>query len=351
MKSATTVLAKYAFIDIVNYTKNRSVEAQSDIIDALNGLVARVCEELKISKEQRIMLPTGDGMCVAFLNYNFFDINMIFSFKLLELIQEHNKQQTDEAWRFKVRIGINENQDNLVRDINGVNNLAGSGINRAQRVMDMGDDSQILLGQASYEILRGRELYMKHFREFTAHDKHGDAFYVYQFVDEELSYLNSATPDAFRASATANYARQPLTDIVAWTIALAHKRHDFFAQKKDDARFAQVANTLLYHLAQDEIARKKSTPFKKHRLTAYKAGFAPLEEQFNFYKAQDFGIIATLADLIDDKHYKAFSKCFEGENDRKLYAFPSAEGLRRLHEEFPDLEESPAILKEAGQGG
>ena len=84
MKIAATALVKYTFIDVVEYTKNRSVEAQSDVIAMLNALVARVFEELKIPKEERIMLPTGDGLCVAFLNYNFFDINMIFSFKLLE---------------------------------------------------------------------------------------------------------------------------------------------------------------------------------------------------------------------------------------------------------------------------
>ncbi len=350
MNTATTALAKYAFVDIVGYTKNRSVEAQSDIIDALNAMVARVFEELKIPKEERLMLPTGDGMCVAFLNYNFFDINMIFSFKLLELIQERNKQQRDEAWRFKVRIGINENQDNLVRDINGANNVAGRGINFARRVMDMGDDSQILLGHASYEVLRSRELYMKHFREFTAYDKHGDAFQVYQFVDEELSYLNSATPEEFRAGETASYAKQPLTELVAWTIALARKRHDFFTAHRDEPRFAAVANTLLYHLALDETSRRKSTPFKKHQFKTHKAGFATVEEQYNYYKAQDFNLIAELAEFIDDKHYKAFHACFEGEGDQKLLAFPSAEGLRRLREEFPELEESPVLLKVASQG-
>lgn len=347
MKIATTVLAKYAFVDVVDYTKNRSVEAQSDIIDTLNSLVARVFEELKIPKEERIMLPTGDGMCIAFLNYNFFDINMIFSFKLLEAINGHNKREKDEARRFNIRIGINENQDNLVRDINGVNNVAGSGINRAQRVMDLADESQILLGHASYEVLRYRELYMKHFREFTAPDKHGEVFYVYQFVDEELTYLNTATPQAFMTHEAADLSKRPLTELCAWTIAIAHKRRDFFVPHKDDPRFTQVANTLLYHLALDEVSRKKSTPFKKHQFKTYKAGFAPLEEQFNYYKAQDFNLISTMADFIDDKHYKAFHACFEGES-LKNYAFPSPEGLKRLREEFPDLEDDPIILKISG---
>jgi class 3 adenylate cyclase len=347
MKIATTALVKYTFIDVVEYTKNRSVEAQSDVIGMLNALVARVFEELKIPPEERIMLPTGDGMCVGFLNYNFFDINMIFSFKLLEGIAEHNKREQDEARRFKVRIGINENQDNLVRDINGVNNLAGSGINLAQRVMNLGDESQILLGPASHEVLRCRELYMKHFREFTALDKHGDTFPVFQFVDEELAYLNTATPEAFRSNEIADFARRPLTGLCAWTIALAHKRREFFAAKKDEPRFADIANTLLYHLALDEVSRKKATPFKKHQLKTYKAGFASVEDQYNFYRSQDVNLIAELSDFIVEKHYKPFNNCFGGESDHKLLAFPTAEGLRKLREEFPDLEEGATSLKQA----
>jgi len=347
MKIATTALVKYTFIDIVEYTKNRSVEAQSDIIAMLNALVARVFEELKIPKEERIMLPTGDGMCIGFLNYNFFDINMIFSFKLLEGLAFQNKSEQDESRRFKIRIGINENQDNLVRDINGVNNLAGSGINLAQRVMNMGDDSQILLGPASYEVLRCRELYMKHFREFAALDKHGETFPVYQFVDEELAYLNTATPEAFRINEIADFGHQPLTLLCAWTIALAHKRREFFAAKKDEPRFALIATTLLYHLALDEASRKKATPFKKHQLKTYKAGFASIEDQYNFYKAQDVNLIAELAEFIEEKHYKPYQNCFDGESDHKFHAFPSAEGLRKLREEFPNLEEGASSLKQA----
>jgi hypothetical protein len=284
---------------------------------------------------------------VAFLNYNFFDINMIFSFKLLECLATHNKQEQDEARRFKIRIGINENQDNLVRDINGVSNLAGSGINLAQRVMNMGDESQILLGPASYEVLRCRELYMKHFREFTALDKHGEAFPVYQFVDEELAYLNTATPEAFRTTEIADFAHRPLTVLCAWTIALAQKRREFFAAKKDEPRFASISTVLLYHLAMDEVSRKKATPFKKHQLKTYKAGFASVEDQYNFYKSQDVNLITELAEFIEEKYYKLFQNCFEGESDHKLHAFPSAEALRKLREEYPDLGEPPTNLKQA----
>jgi len=164
-----------------------------------------------------------------------------------------------------------------------------------------------------------------------------------------LGYLKSSTPEDFRSGEVASYARQPLTELAAWTIALAHKRRDFFASKRDEPRFAQVANTLLYHLALDEVSRRKSTPFKKHQFRAHKAGFASIEDQYNYYKALDFNLTAELAEFIDEKHYRPFHACFEGEAREKYYAFPSAEGLRRLREEFPDLEESAMMLKVSGQ--
>jgi hypothetical protein len=166
-------------------------------------------------------------------------------------------------------------------------------------------------------------------------------------VDEELTYLNTATPEAFRSNEIADFGHRPLTVLCAWTIALAHKRREFFAAKRGEPRFAQIATTLLYHLALDEVSRKKATPFKKHQLKTYKAGFASVEEQYNFYRSQDINLIAELADFIVEKHYKPYNNCFEGESDHKLLAFPTAEGLRKLREEFPDLEEGASSLKQA----
>lgn len=54
-------------------------------------------------------------------------------------------------------MGINTNADNLVTDINGARNLAGAGINIAQRVMDSADGNQILVSHSVYDTLRDRE--------------------------------------------------------------------------------------------------------------------------------------------------------------------------------------------------
>ena len=77
--------------------------------------------------------------------------------------------------KFHVRIGINENVDNLIIDINGKLNVAGSGINMSQRIMSCCDGGQILISQTVYEFLSAREEYMNLFKVYPATGKHNVA--------------------------------------------------------------------------------------------------------------------------------------------------------------------------------
>jgi len=63
---------------------------------------------------------------------------------LLAKINDHNVNTADTMRRFDVRVGINSNVDNLIKDINNRENLAGAGINIARRVMDAADANQIM---------------------------------------------------------------------------------------------------------------------------------------------------------------------------------------------------------------
>ena len=67
--------------------------------------------------------------------------------------------------KFDVRIGVNENVDNLIFDINDRANLTGAGINYARRIMDYADGGNILISQTVYERLSQREKYLEKFKE------------------------------------------------------------------------------------------------------------------------------------------------------------------------------------------
>src|SRR5688572_2581871 len=118
MNKARTIPAKYIFLDIVGFSLGRSVEAQTDLVHTLNQLVRDALAAHEITSSQLLLLPTGDGICIALLNREDpFDIHLQIALSLLERLHKYNESVEDEMRKFQVRIGINANTDNLVTDI------------------------------------------------------------------------------------------------------------------------------------------------------------------------------------------------------------------------------------------
>lgn len=196
MTSDATVYAKYIFLDIVKYS-TRSVEGQTAIIKTLNEIVEQVANEYKIDADQAIYIPTGDGMCIGLINViNPYDIHLRISLDILNLIEKHNKKELNPACKFNVRIGINENDDNLVTDINGKKNFAGNGINIAQRIMSCGDANMIIVSSSVKDRLSARDAYLNKFKGYKVTIKHGEKITVYQYIDDNIRYLSTDIPSA-----------------------------------------------------------------------------------------------------------------------------------------------------------
>jgi len=196
MANDSTVYAKYIFLDIVKYSTH-SVEGQTAVIQALNKIVEQLANEYKIDTDHAIYIPTGDGMCIGLINVtNPYDIHIRISLDILKLINEYNKKEKDPTHKFDVRIGINENDDNLVTDINGKRNFAGSGINIAQRIMNYGDANMILVSGSVKERLASRDAYLNKFKGYKVTIKHGDKITVYQYIDDSIRYLSTDVPSA-----------------------------------------------------------------------------------------------------------------------------------------------------------
>ena len=165
MSEVLTVEAKHIFLDIVSYTLKRSVEAQSEIIGSLNEIVKTVIASHEVSEEHCIYIPTGDGMCISLINvFKPYDVHLQIALSILGKLQEYNESQKSEPRRFQLRIGINENTDNLITDINGAQNISGAGINLASRIEGLASQSQILVGNSVYEKLVQREEHMGAFK-------------------------------------------------------------------------------------------------------------------------------------------------------------------------------------------
>jgi hypothetical protein len=245
---------KYVFMDIVGYSKNRSVEAQVDIITELNLLVKKALSDEKIPSANKILIPTGDGICIALIGNNFaFDVHLSVALKILLELSSYNKVQKDQMRRFEVRIGINENIDNIVNDINGRRNVAGSGINYAQRVMSFADESMILLGNAVYEKLSKREKYIGSFNKYSAIIKHNERLIIYQYTNISFDFLNNECPSAFKKEEEVK-EKISINTHIAFYMAIIERDKDEIKNGMEDYLDTYYVKILLYYLTKDLLS-------------------------------------------------------------------------------------------------
>jgi class 3 adenylate cyclase len=330
---AETGRVQCVFLDIVGFTKNRSVEGQSDVVATLNDVVTKAMDCLSISEPDAVLLPTGDGMAVALVGVAGVDVHLRLALEILRLVAEHNATETDAMRRFEVRIGINENIDNLVVDINGRRNVAGAGISMAQRIMDKADGGQVLVGPTVYEVLRQREDYMSSFRKFGARGKHDIQFDVYQFVAKDAHGLNVAVPSAFAAK---GLERPKLSTFVAHYMCHAILNRDLLVGRKGDPIRDDVGVILLAFLADDSCEAAKTPPHEEAATRTWGAGSASFEEQYHHYRKIETWPLIQFAGLLASQRLSRYSECFEGDV-LPNYAFVSTAGVEKLFADQPEV--------------
>ncbi len=136
-ENATTRLAHVLFMDIVGYSKLPTDE-QRQISTLLKQIVRATRPVSRASSEDDLIsLYTGDGMALVFFETPFAPVECAVE------IDAALKDQND----IKLRMGIHSGLVELIYDVNEKLNVAGGGINTAQRVMDCGDDGHILLSR------------------------------------------------------------------------------------------------------------------------------------------------------------------------------------------------------------
>ncbi|TMP89232.1 MAG: adenylate/guanylate cyclase domain-containing protein [Verrucomicrobia bacterium] len=130
-------IAHVLFIDIVGYSKLLTDE-QSEALQELNQIVrnTQVVREAE-GAGQLIILPTGDGMALAFTGSVEGPAECA-----IEVSQALRAQPS-----LPIRMGIHSGPVQHVRDANARENISGVGINIARRVMDCGDAGHILVSK------------------------------------------------------------------------------------------------------------------------------------------------------------------------------------------------------------
>src|SRR5450432_2370769 len=124
------------FIDIVGYSK-LLIEEQKERLGQLTKIVLGTAQVRDSTDEQLVRLPTGDGMALVF--HNSAEEPARCALEIAAALRKHPE--------IPVRMGIHSGPVSEVKDVSGRSNIAGAGINIAQRVMDCGDAGHILLSQ------------------------------------------------------------------------------------------------------------------------------------------------------------------------------------------------------------
>jgi len=130
-------IAHLLLIDVVGYSK-LLVNDQVESLQELNRIVRSTdCFRAAEAKDKLIRLPTGDGMALLF--FENLEQPAHCALEIAQALQNHPEIQ--------VRMGIHSGPINQVPDVNDRVNIAGAGINVAQRVLDCGDAGHILLSK------------------------------------------------------------------------------------------------------------------------------------------------------------------------------------------------------------
>ena len=136
-------IAHVLFIDIVGYSK-LLINEQHEVLQKLNQLV-RGTQAFQSAETagKLIRFPTGDGMALVFSTTP--DAPVQCALQISKALRSHPELQ--------VRMGVHSEPVSGIMDVNDRSNIAGTGINMAQRVMDCGDAGHILLSKRVAEDL------------------------------------------------------------------------------------------------------------------------------------------------------------------------------------------------------
>lgn len=187
------------FMDIVGFSK-LLVDEQSECSHRLNQLV-RNTEQFRAAEaaDRLIRLPTGDGMVLVF--YTSPEAPVRCAMEIGRALKESQP--------FGLRMGVHSGPVNKVSDVNDRSNLAGTGINMAQRVMDCGDAGHILLSKRVTEDLEQHSKWRRRLHRLGEFEvKHGVKIDIVNLYTDEVG--NPALPEKLKnkkVEPTTSFAR------------------------------------------------------------------------------------------------------------------------------------------------
>lgn len=223
--------AQVLFLDIVGFTR-RPAAKQVLVLEKLQEIVcATPTFGAAKSKKELIALPTGDGIALVFLTAMGGSGKAITCAKeIAEAIFKYNQSTLEDEDKINIRMGIHSGNVVRVFDINKRPNVAGEGINTAQRVMDCGDIGHILLSEHAHHVLPGVPDWKAHCEHLgLIKVKHDQEVNLYSLCQDQIG--NQNPPEKIRVQREASDRLTQIMDEIKkadrnrrrrlWTLAIS----------------------------------------------------------------------------------------------------------------------------------
>jgi class 3 adenylate cyclase/tetratricopeptide (TPR) repeat protein len=170
-------MAHVLFMDIVGYSK-LPMDHQQAVLQTLQEIVSATAEFLHAQASQEmIRLPTGDGMALVF--FGDAEAAARCALEVSRALKSHSE--------ILLRMGLHSGPVYRIADINANQNVAGGGINIAQRVMDCGDAGHILASQSVADVLGQLSSWKDYLHDLgDAEVKHGVRIHLYNLYTDQV---------------------------------------------------------------------------------------------------------------------------------------------------------------------
>ena len=176
-------IAHVLFMDVVGYSK-LLVNEQREMMQQLNQVVRKTAQfQTSEANGKLISIPSGDGMALVF--FQSLEEPVQCAMEISRLVKNYP--------RLRLRMGVHSGPVDQIKDVNDRLNVAGAGINIAQRVMDCGDAGHILISKRVADDLAQDSLWQPLLHEVGQIEvKHGVKLGIVNLYTEELGI--SQTP-------------------------------------------------------------------------------------------------------------------------------------------------------------
>jgi TolB-like protein/class 3 adenylate cyclase len=295
-------IAHVLFIDVVGYSK-LLVNEQREVVDQLTRVVRKTPQFRKSEAAGKLIrIPVGDGMALVFFQTPEEPVQC--AMEIARALKNHP--------RIGLRMGVHSGPVDQVRDVNDRLNVAGAGMNIAQRVMDCGDAGHILVSKRVADDLAQDSLWRPHLHDLGEVEvKHGAKIGIVNLYTDELG--NPEAPEKLpqlQAAVKATRAVEETSEVLEKSIAVlpfenlsADPENTFFADAIQDEILTDLSKVAdLKVISRTSVMQYKTGVKRNLREIASELGVAHIVEGSVQPAGNRVRVRAQLIDARTDRH-------------------------------------------------